>query len=127
MNIKHDKGFTLVELLIAVMILSGAISGVLLLYTSSMISSQQAWDTTVAVIHGEHILEEMQAKKSRSDILNTNWSGWVKGQGLNTLSDEEIKITFADPDDTPLDIEVRINWQTKSRENFIVLNTKMTK
>ena len=47
MSFKRNKGFTLVELLIAVLILVVTIGGVLLLYVTSMISSQLAWDTTV--------------------------------------------------------------------------------
>jgi len=124
----HSKnGFTLVELLIAVFILAGAISGVLLLYTTSMISSQLAWDTTVATIHGEHVLEEMQSRDSLDSILTNNWESWVEEQRLNTLPEEIIEVTFADPNIDPLDIQVQVDWVRKSRLHNITINTKMTK
>jgi len=127
MNFKQKEGFTLVELLIAVFILAGAISGILMLFTTSMISSQQAWDTTVATFHGEHVLEEMQARDSLDSILTVNWRRWVEEQRLNTLPDEVIEVTFADPDNDPLDIQVQVDWVRKSRVHNITLNTRMTK
>jgi len=127
MRFKQKKGFTLVELLIAVLVLAGAISGILMLFTTSMISSQQAWDTTVATFHGEHVLEEMQARDSLDSILTVNWRRWVEEQKLNTLPDEVIEVTFADPDNDPLDIQVQVDWVRKSRVRNVTLNTKMTK
>jgi len=127
MTLRHNNGFTLVELLLAVMILAGAIGGALLLYTTSMISSQQAWDTTVATTHGEHILEEMQARDSLVSILAVNWRDWVREQRLSTLPDEVIKVTFVDPRSDPLEVQVEVDWIRKSRARNVTLNTKITK
>jgi len=127
MRFTSKIGFTLVELLIAVLVLAGAISGILMLFTTSMISSQQAWDTTVATSHGEHVLEEMQARDSLDSILTVNWRRWVEEQRLNTLPNEVIEVTFADPESDPLDIQVQVDWVRKSRMRNITFNTKMTK
>lgn len=127
MGLKRSKGFTLVELLLAVLILSGAVGGALLLYTASMASSQLAWDTTVATTHAEHILEEMQARDSLQAILALNWQGWIEGQGLNTLPGEKIDIVFADPGGDPLDVEVTVRWTGKLRAHRVTLETKITK
>lgn len=127
MRIHNKKGFTFVELLIAVFILAGAISGALLLYTTSMISSQQAWDTTVATTHGEHVLEEMQARDSLVSILAVNWRDWVREQRLSTLPDEVIKVTFTDPGGDPLDVQVQVSWIRRSRARNVTLKTKITK
>lgn len=127
MILKRNKGFTLVEVLLAVLILSGAIGGALLLYVSSMVSSQLAWDTTVATSHAEYVLEEMQTRESLDDILTVNWKGWATGQGLDTLPDEGMDIMFGDAKANPLDIQVRVDWVRKSRANHIILKTKITK
>lgn len=127
MRIKKNKGFTLVELLLAVMILAGAIGGALLLFTTSMLSSEQAWDTTIATSHGEHILEGMQALDSLEAILTINWKDWITQQRLNTLPGEVIDITFSDSDTNLLDILIKVNWTRKSRINHVVLKTKLTK
>jgi Tfp pilus assembly protein PilV len=125
--VKHNPGFTLVELLIAVFVLAGAISGVLLLFSVSMMSSELAWDTTVATSHAEHILEEMQSHDSLPAILAVDWENWVVGQGLNTLPQEAIDIAFMDSSSNPLDVRVNVHWMRKSRANEVTLKTKIAK
>ncbi len=127
MSFKRNKGFTFVELLIAVLILSITIGGVLLLYVTSMISSQLAWDTTVATSHAEYVLEEAQRSDSIGSILVMNWEGWADAQGLNTLPDETIDIIFAEPGSNLLDMEVTVNWTRKMREHGVTLVTKVAK
>ena len=127
MLVRQNKGFTLVELLLAVMILAGAISGILLLFTTSMISSEQAWDTTVATSHADHVLEEMQNRESLNDILAVDWYIWAADQRLTTLPDEIIDVTFKDHSSDPIDVEVKVSWVRKSRKNDLVLKTKITK
>jgi prepilin-type N-terminal cleavage/methylation domain-containing protein len=127
MQTNQQQGFTLVELLLAVMILAGAISGILMLMTSSMISSRQAWDTTVATSHGEHVLEEMQRRETLDEILTNDWSQWAVEQRLNTLPEENIKVIFTDPGSDPLDIKVYVHWNNESRINQIAFRTQLTK
>ena len=122
-----DKGFTLIELLLAVFILSVGISAVLMLYASSMLSAATAWDMTVATSNAEHVLEEMQVRDSLSDIVNTDWSQWARDHGLTTLPKESLSVAFANPKDDPLDIQVSVGWEKKSRTNQITLKTKLTK
>jgi len=124
---KRNKGFTLVELLLAVFILSSSIVGILLLFSQSMISTEYAWDKTMAVSHAEGILEEMQLKKTLADITNTDWLGWAAHQGLSTLPGESLTISFIDPVADPLDIQVTVNWIHKQRGLQVTLKTQMTK
>lgn len=127
MVINSQKGFTLVEVLMAVLILAGAIGGALLLCVTSMASSELAWDTTVATSHAEHILEEMQARDSVHEIVSKNWEGWVEEQGLTSLPDEKIDVAFNDLKNTPVGIGVTVHWKRKSREHQITLNTELAK
>ena len=127
MSMKRNKGFTLVELLIAVLILAVTIGGVLLLYVTSMISSQLAWDTTVATSHAEYVLEEVQRAESIGGILVMNWEGWADAQGLNTLPGESIDVIFSEPSSNLLDMEVTVNWSRKMRDHGITLVTKIAK
>jgi len=124
---KRNKGFTLVELLLAVFILSVGIVGVLLLFTQSILSTEYAWDKTVAVSHAENILEEMQLKNTLNEITNVDWASWAVNQGFNTLPSESFNITFTDPATDPLEIQVAVNWIRKQRNSQIALKTQMTK
>ena len=123
----RNKGFTFIELLLAVFILSVGISAVLMLYTGSMLSAAAAWDMTVATSNAEHMLEEMQARDSLADIVNTDWPRWAQDQGLNALPKETFGVAFADPASDPLNIQITVNWQRQLRTNQIILKTRLTK
>lgn len=123
----RNKGFTFIELLLAVFILSVGISAVLMLYTSSMLSAANAWDMTVATANAEHMLEEMQTRNSLADIVNTDWTMWAGAHGLNTLPKESFSIDFADPAGDPLNVQITVRWQRKLRTNQVILKTRLTK
>jgi len=127
MRLKHDKAFTLVELLVAVYVLLIGICGILSLFVSSMTSTQSAWDITTAVTHAQNILEEMQSTNTLQAIETTDWNQWAKDQGLNTLSQEAFIVTFPDPPDDPLDIKVVDQWSRAGRTYSITLYTRLTK
>jgi prepilin-type N-terminal cleavage/methylation domain-containing protein len=124
---KGHKGFTLVELLLAVFILSVSIAGVLLLFTQSILSTEYAWDKTVATSHAEGVLEQMQLRETLSEIAVADWVGWAEQQGFNTLPNETIQIVFANAKADPLDIQVTVNWVRKQRNSQVTLRTQMTK
>lgn len=123
----RDKGFTFIELLLAVFILSVGISAVLMLYTSSMLSAANAWDMTVATSNAEHMFEEMQTRGSLADIVDTDWPLWAQDHGLNTLPKETFSVAFSDPAGDPLNIQITVSWQRKLRTNQIILKTRLTK
>ena len=127
MNSHHKNGFTLVELLIAVMILSVTISGVLLLYVTSMVSSQLAWDKTVATTHAQYVLEEAQTHDTIEKVKQFNWQGWAKVQRLNTLPEEKIDVALKDLSPRLLDVAVTVRWERNARAHEVLLKTKLAK
>ncbi|HBO97013.1 MAG TPA: hypothetical protein DD648_03110 [Candidatus Omnitrophica bacterium] len=92
-----------------------------------MLSAANAWDMTVATSNAEHMLEEMQARDSLADIVNTDWPRWAQDQGLNALPKETFGVAFADPASDPLNIQITVNWQRQLRTNQIILKTRLTK
>ena len=124
---KCNKGFTLVELLLAVFILSVSIVGVLLLFSQSMLSTEYAWDKTIAVSHAEGVLEAMQLKNNLTDITTADWPQWAENQGFNTLPEESLEVLFTNAAADPLAIQVTVYWVRKERKSQVVLTTQMTK
>ena len=127
MNLRNNLGFTLIELLVAAYILLVGICGILSLFTNSMMSTQSAWDITVATTHAQYILEEMQNKNTLQDILDVDWNAWAQEQKLNTLPDETFEITYNDLTADPLEIQVIDKWKRSSGITHITLRTKLTK
>jgi prepilin-type N-terminal cleavage/methylation domain-containing protein len=127
MHVHNNKGFTLVEVMIAAYILLIGICGTLLFYVNSLNSSQFAWDSTVATTHAQYILEEMQNETDLSSIISTDWDAWAKTQNLNTLPGESFQVLYADPSANPLAIQIIDQWQRKNSPNKISLATILTR
>ena len=125
--VSNNKGFTLLELLIAAYILVVGIGSMLLLSVNAMTSSRLAWDMTMATSHAEHILEDMQVRDTLTDIVHTDWIAWAAQQQLNTLPEEKIAVNFNDAAADPLDVEVTVHWQRRSKDSSISLHTRLTK
>jgi len=123
----NKKGMTLVEVMVAVMILTIGIFASLLCFTRSNEATLAARDLTTAVTHAEYILEEMHTLAALTDITSTNWSTWANAQGLNTLDNESISVIYLNPLADPLSVMVTINWETKGRNESTFLATEFTK
>ena len=126
-RIKISNGFTLVELLLAVFILSVGIGAILLLFSHSLNMSEIAWDRTQATTHSEYLLEEMQSRGSLQDITATDWQKWAQEENILTLPNDTIAVEFTDSKADPLDVQVKINWERNNRSNSLSLATKLTK
>jgi len=126
-NISKTNGLTLIELLIATFILTIGISSILLFFVRSMASSRQSWDYSRAAMHAEYLLEDMQARSSVSDITGVNWTDWAVQENLNSLSEENIEVTFPQVAANWLEILVRVSWMQKDRPEKYEVKTSMKK
>lgn len=118
---------TLIEILIAVFILTVGILSCLLYFSAAMNSTEIARDTTVATTHAEYVLEDMRAKSSLTEITGVNWTQWALDAGLSNLPGESIGVTYANPLSDPLNISVSVHWTRRSRASTITLQTELTK
>ena|SRR3990167_4420555 len=122
-----SSGLTLVEVLIAVFILSIAIVSILLLYSNAITSTDFAWDITVATSIGETILEEMQSRHTFMELTNYNWDEWLHQEELNVLPQQNVEIEFMNTFNNPIDVKVTVQWEKRLRKNHVVLITKIAK
>jgi len=127
LHTSQKSGFTLVELLMAVLILTIGIVGVLSFVISSSATIQLSKELTLATIHGDYILEEMHTKNTLSDITGTNWDVNSLDPELQTLSNEVITVAYADEDSDPLGIMVNVSWSNIRGNYNINFITEMTK
>ena len=127
MNIKTNHGLTLVELLIAVFVLTVGISGILLFFVQSMASSQQAWEYSQAAMHTDYILEDMQARPSISEVMGVNWTSWAQVENLNSLPEELVAVEFPQVKADWLEILVNISWMHKDRPQNFEVKTSIKK
>ena len=121
------QGLTLVELIVTMFVLSVTLSSVLMFFTNARLAQQYAKDSTVAVSHAEHMMEEMRARTTLANITATNWPSWASSQNLNTLPSESMTIAYTNSASDPLEITVSVNWARNARSFAYSLLTRMTK
>ncbi len=122
-----NKGFSLVELLITIFILSLGTISTLLFFITVLHSTQYGSDLTTATSHVESIFEEMKTRTTLADIANTDWPSWAQSQGFVTLPSETITAAIVNPSADPLVIHTTASWIRNARQNSVILSTEITK
>ncbi len=125
--LKSNQGFTLAEVLVTALVFLVGFVCALLLFINSMSSTEYAGDLTTATAHSEHIFEEMKTRATLANITATDWQGWAQSDGMITLPQETVTVTYVNQAANPLDITVTISWVRKSRSYNVSLRTQMTK
>ena len=127
MKLKNQNGLTLVEVLIAVFLLSVGIVSTLMFFSNAMLSAEFAGDITVASTHAEFILEEMKSRKTLSNVTATDWAEWARNAGLPSLPGETVEVFFTNAESDPLEVMATVSWKKKLRNNKVVFITGLTK
>jgi Tfp pilus assembly protein PilV len=123
----NKAGVTFVELLITVFVFTGAILGALMFFVNAMVASQYAKDMTVVTSHAEYVMEEMQSRPTLANITGTDWADWYSSQGIATLSNEALNVTFTNASANLLEISVDLSWVTRKRALNETFVTRMAK
>ncbi len=124
---KTAKGLTLVELLIAVFLLSVGIASTLMFFSNAMLSADFAGDISVASTHAEHVLEEMKSRRSLEEIQGTNWQEWALQQDFNMLPNERVEVNFGNIEGALMDVTAQIHWIKRARDNQVSFMTTLSR
>jgi len=117
--IENKNGFTLIEVLVASIIMAMLALAILGLLATCQFNISQGRSVIIATGHMQILIEAMRAQNNPEDVVNTNWSVYVEDNNLNTLRDETFTITYPNGGDaTPLTILIRVNWKTLRGRNI---------
>jgi prepilin-type N-terminal cleavage/methylation domain-containing protein len=119
MNSSRDgeKGFTLIELMITVLIVLLAVVGNLSATTVMQITNEELFDRTVAIQDANRVLEQMRTS-ARIGTFPGNVTGAFPNGGLvamNNLTGEQIQINYVNTAADPLDVTVTVRWNSRGR------------
>ncbi len=125
---KRRKGTTLVELMIATLIFTIALAGLLNALLAALTLIQSSKDTTVAIADLGNILERMRATPFNSlttDFPDADADGasdteYADIVGGYTLEEEHITIAYVNVADDPLEINAQITWESKQGRQFSI-------
>ena len=121
MNIKSKAGTTLIEILFATLVFTLALSGLMSSVLAIVDLIDTAKDTTVATSNLNNMMEKIRATPF-SNVVSNFPNALVDGPAGNpysaivggyTLINEHIVTNYANPNVNPLEINIRVNWQSK--------------
>ncbi|MFY9402138.1 MAG: prepilin-type N-terminal cleavage/methylation domain-containing protein [Candidatus Omnitrophota bacterium] len=129
-----NKGFSLVELLLAAAILAFVLTGLLFLFAQCSLLNEANRNKSTAVSHAEYILEDLRSAGFTGleiKIANGEWN-----LGLASLQSDPFNFTalVAESIETsvfqsgnPLGVSVVVSWQDRNKKNrSIELRTYLT-
>lgn len=132
MKIKRNKsGVTLVEILIAIIILVFATAAIIQFYLSSLGLSEINKEETIAMADLINMMEAIKCTPFSNIIVDfpngvsdgPTGNEYATIVGGYVLTDEHIVVTYVNPSNDPLEIMVSINWQDRrgqTRTKYLV-------
>ncbi len=111
-----NQGFTLAELLLAVMILGVTLTQVLVIFMNCASSNESSRNLSVAMSHASFVFEDIRNTTFVNvgiNIANGTWTyanaAAVTGAGLTAMKNETI--TTVSSGTNPLTLTVTVNWE----------------
>lgn len=123
-NISRKKAFTLIEILVAAVILGTVAISVLMAFINCMILNEVNRDKAQAMTHIQYALEDMNEENAASDLLTLqaninsgfwNWTDFdINGEGLVALDGETVVTTASwEVVNELLNVAVEANWEDR--------------
>jgi Tfp pilus assembly protein PilV len=124
----NNRGISLAELLVAVLILGVTLPGILLMFVNATLLNEIDRSNCIAVEHAQYVMEEIKSSTLAtvdSDINAGNWD-WdtdeIGGEELAALRNEEIDTSVSGTDF--LTVTVQVTWEGRAgRQRSIDVQT----
>ena len=127
---KQSKGFTLLELMIAMFILTVGLLGILLTNTTSKNASVRMNERILALQDAQRVIELMRSTSSVGNFPGNVTNAYPNGSpilGFDTLTNEAISVDYTDIEADPLDVTVNVTWsELGTRDATTQLRTLIT-
>ena len=126
------KAFSLVQIMIAILIMGIAFSSIILTFISCYVLSEFNKSLTIASSHAQYIMEEKKNLASTSagfnSLVNESLTKVdIEDKGLGSLNSENITLIVKNVTSDLKNITVEVFWKDFNRDRNITLNTKIAK
>lgn len=125
-----NAGFTMLELLIAILILGFGLLAVLLGNTYTQQASEKNYERMIAAQDASRVIESLRDASVNGNFPANVVAAYPNGVavgGFNNLTNELISVNYTSTTSDPLDITVTTSWRERGRRNMsFQLKTLMT-
>lgn len=129
-RLKHQKGFTLIELMIALLVATLAIGGYIASNIVIQRNADSAFERTVALQDANQIIERMRSIAQSGTFPANVTAAFPQNStvsGFLNLTNEQVTVSYADPAVNPLDATVTVVWTSHTqRQETTALRTYIT-
>lgn len=130
-HLDHSAGFTLIELMIALAVLSLVIAGYIQANITAQRNSEEMNERTVAIQDANRIIEEMRTIATSPGTFPSNvvtaYPNNVSSTPFTNLSGEMVTVSYTDPTENPLSATITVAWLSYTgRQNTTSIKTYIT-
>lgn len=123
------QGFTLTEVLVSMVVFATLMVVLISAFLGIAQMKESSRNLTQAMSDLRTVSEAMRdaSAASLAAVTGTNWTAWASANGLVSLDNEAVTVTYANPAADPLDVTARVDWQERLRARSAAVNTLLTK
>jgi prepilin-type N-terminal cleavage/methylation domain len=130
MNLKSEKGFTLVEVMITMVVVLLLLVGFLGSATAIQAANLAAYERSIALQDANRVIETLRSAAAVGTFPENVTDLYADGgevSGYEALTDEVVTVDYADPEADPLDVTVTVSYsENGNRDMSVTLRTYIT-
>jgi prepilin-type N-terminal cleavage/methylation domain-containing protein len=127
---RSQAGFTFVELMIALVVVTLVIGGYIGANVKAQQSAEAMHERTLALQDANRVIELMRNTSRTGTFPDNVVSAYPDGStstGSTHLTDETISVSYASPSANPLDVTIAVTWLSYTqREHTEIVQTYIT-
>lgn len=116
------------EVMVAMMVFVIAALTLMGVFLSVSQIGESSRNLTQAMADARTVLEAIRntSVSGLSEVTAVDWTTWAEDNGLTTLGDEAITVTYVDEAADPLEVTVQVDWRDRTRARSATINTLVT-
>ena len=117
-NLKREKGFTLIEVMITLVVMTGALLAVMTANGAISQTSEGMYQRLVAIQDANQVIERMRNTASTGTFPGNVTAVYANGgtvAGFSTLTSETVTVAYVNSASDPLDVTVTVSYLENGR------------
>ncbi|MBI3322663.1 MAG: prepilin-type N-terminal cleavage/methylation domain-containing protein [Candidatus Omnitrophica bacterium] len=125
---RRAAGFTLMEILFAMVIFAVAAVGMSRFFMGTQQLGEASRNLTRAMEDARMVTEAIRDNSAAglAAVTGVNWAQWAVQNGLTTLPNQAVTVTYADQNADPLSVTIQVSWLDRNHARTATMRTLVT-